>query len=192
MTVFETLGPSNTVQTAEIAAKKAAELGCDLVVSSNEGPSADALYNACKKFGATGKIIVVSHVSGFRAGGQNELSDAKRKELIDKGMIVVTAGHALSGVERTFSSKFGGVYPVEIIAHTLRTFGQGTKVCFECSAMALDAGVIDYAKPVVAVGGTGRGADTAIVLTPSYSSSIFDTEMHEMLCKPYYPKPKKA
>ena len=34
------------------------------------------------------------------------------------------------------------------------------------------------------VAGTGRGADTVCVLTPGYTASLFDTRVHEVLCKP--------
>lgn len=184
MKLFEKAGPVNTAETAEIAAKKAVELKCDLVISSNEGESALALLEAAIKYGFEGKIIMVSHVSDPKRNGVNELSPEMRKELTEKGVTVVTAAHALSGTERSFSTKFGGAYPIEIMAYTLRTFGQGTKVCFECAVMALDADAISYQKPVVSVGGTGRGVDTAMVITPSYSASILATKIHEIICKP--------
>jgi hypothetical protein len=50
--------------------------------------------------------------------------------------------------------------------------------------MALDAGLIPYGKPVIALGGTGRGTDTASIITPGYSSSVLDTKIHEIVCKP--------
>ena len=62
-----------------------------------------------------------------------------REELTQKGVKVLTTSHVLSGAERGISAKFGGVSPVEIIAQTLRMFGQGTKVCVEVSTMPLDA-----------------------------------------------------
>ena len=65
-----------------------------------------------------------------------------------------------------------------------RIHDQGVKVCFECAVMALDADVIEWGKPVVALGGTASGADTAIVITPGYSASILTTRIHEILCKP--------
>ena len=43
-------------------------------------------------------------------------------------------------------------------------FSQGTKVAVEIAVMALDAGLIPW-RAVIAVGGSGRGADTAVVLT---------------------------
>jgi len=89
-----------------------------------------------------------------------------------------------SGAERGMSKTFGGAYPVEIIAHTLRMFGQGTKVCVEVAIMALDAGLIPYGEPIIAIGGTGQGADTAVIITPSHASGIFETKIHEIICKP--------
>ena len=85
---------------------------------------------------------------------------------------------------RGLSTKMGGIYPVEIIAHTLRMLSQGVKVCLECSVMALDAGAIPYGEKVVAVGGTGHGADTACTLTPAGANAVLDCKIHEILCKP--------
>ena len=84
-------------------------------------------------------------------------------------MDIVTAGHALSGAERCFSTYFGGYGPTEIVANTLRMFSQGVKVCVEVSTMALDAGKIPYQEKIVAIAGSGRGADTVVLLTPSYT-----------------------
>lgn len=44
---------------------------------------------------------------------------------------------------------------------------------------------VNLMKPVVALAGSHRGADTAIVVTPSYSASILDTVVHEMICKAF-------
>lgn len=50
---------------------------------------------------------------------------------------------------------------MEVIAHTLRFFGQGMKVCVEIAVMAADGGLIPPNIPILSIGGTGRGADTA-------------------------------
>jgi hypothetical protein len=34
------------------------------------------------------------------------------------------------------------------------------------------------------MGGTGKGADTAVVMSPAHASAIFETRIHEILCKP--------
>ena len=115
---------------------------------------------------------------------ENELSAETRQELEQAGIRVLTTTHVLSGVERSLSRKFGGVYPAEIMAATLRMFGQGTKVAVEIAVMALDAGLIPHGEPVLAVGGTGRGADTVLLLRPAHAAHILDTRILEIICKP--------
>ena len=106
------------------------------------------------------------------------------RELADSGMTIVTAAHALSGAERSLSSVYKGVYPIEIIAHTLRMLGQGTKVCVECAAMACDNGAVPAGEPVIAIAGTAEGADTAVILKPNYTHRLLETRICEYLCKP--------
>jgi hypothetical protein len=182
---FDSPGPENTGETVKIAVREAAErqIPC-IIVASNTGATARALVGECRARNYGGKLICVPHVYGFKEGGKNELSDEDRAALESQGVKICVAAHALSGAERALSRKFQGAYPVEIIAHTLRMLGQGTKVCVEIAVMALDAGLIPYGKPVIALGGSGRGADTAEILTPGYSSSVLDTKIHEILCKP--------
>ena len=185
MTVYEKSSPENTIPTLKAAIAKAAELSTDIILSTTTGASALKALEVARETGFSGKIIAVTHVWGMREPGKNTLSAKDRKTLEDGGVVVVTAGHALSGVERAISGKFGGAYPTEIIAHALRMLSQGVKVCVEIGAMAMDAGQAEYDRPIIAIGGTGLGLDTACVITPSYSAKIFETRVHEILCKPY-------
>lgn len=50
--------------------------------------------------------------------------------------------------------------------------------------MALDAGMITYGKEIVAIGGTGSGADSAIVIQPDHSATLFKSQIKEIICKP--------
>lgn len=183
--IFENVSPDNTGVALKIAFEKAKELSTDIVISTTSGTSAAEAVKHANDVGFKGKIIIVTHVWGMAEIGKNELLDKHRKTLEDAGAIIVTAAHALSGTERAMSGKFGGVYPVEIMAHTLRMFCQGVKVCVEIATMALDAGAVTTPRPIVSVGGTGQGLDTACVITPGYSAKIFETRIHEILCKPY-------
>lgn len=182
---FNSPGPENTGETIKIAIREAKERQIShIVAASNTGGTIFALAEEGRKQGYEGKLVCVSHVYGFRENGKNELSEENREKLEKLGIRVCTAAHALSGAERGLSRKFQGIYPVEIIAYTLRMFGQGMKVCVEISVMALDAGFVPYGKPIIALGGAGRGADTASILTPAYCSAITETKIHEILCKP--------
>lgn len=185
MKVFETVTPENTVPALNLAIAKAKELATNIILSTTTGASAFKALKIAKEAGFEGQIIVVSHVWGMRTPGENSLSDEDRQRLEDGGAVVVTAAHALSGAERAISGKFNGAYPVEIMAHTLRMLSAGVKVCVEIGAMAMDAGKAKYQCPVVALGGTGKGLDTACVITPGYSAKIFETRIHEIICKPY-------
>jgi Uncharacterized conserved protein len=177
---FASTGKINTKETAALALKTALENNINyIVVASSSGDTCRLLINPNSI-----NIICVTHAHGYPEAGKSEMPQEVRNELTASGIKVLTTTHVLSGAERGISKSFGGVYPVEIIAHTLRMLGQGTKVCVEISVMALDAGFIPYGKPVIAIGGSGEGADTALVLTPSHASSIFKTKIHEIICKP--------
>ena len=71
-----------------------------------------------------------------------------------------------------------------IVAHTLRLFSQGVKVCVEIAMMAADSGLVPVDKPVVSVAGSHAGSDTAMIITPSTSNRIRDMKLHEILAKP--------
>ncbi len=168
----------NTQETVELAIKTAREKNIkDIVVASTSG-------NTLDYFKDNHDLHIVG-VTTVYVEGKNKMTEEKRNELEESGIELVTAGHALSGVERCFSRKFGGYGPIEIMAHTLRMFSQGTKVCVECSTMALDAGKIPYNQPIVAVAGSGKGADTILILTPSYTNAVLDTKIHEIVTMPY-------
>ena len=54
----------------------------------------------------------------------------------------------------------------------------------EIVAMSADAGLIPFSD-VIAVAGTGRGADTAAVIKANSSNRFFDIKLREYLVKPY-------
>ena len=185
MICFENAGKQNTAQTVRIALEKARDLDCPIVAASTMGVTADALLTAAEQAGFQNKIVIVRGCSSAQRGGVNLMKPEIRDALEARGAVIVTAAHALSAGERSISGGFKGAYPLEIMAHTLRMFGQGTKVCVEIAVMALDADVLPFGTPVVAIGGSHRGADTAVVVTPSYSASILKTVVNEILCKPF-------
>lgn len=180
--LFEKAGKHNTEQTLEVAVEAARERKIEhLVLASNTGATARALL----AIGADDlrKICVTHHV-GFKEPGLDEMGPDARRELAARGFELLTATHALAGVDRALRIKFGGIDPPEIMAGALRMFGQGVKVCVEIAIMALDAGLIPFGVEIVAVGGTGRGADTACVVRPAHSNAVLDTRVVDILCRP--------
>jgi hypothetical protein len=177
--LWEKSGPVNTDRTVKAAITRAKELGIKyMVVASTTGLTAS-------KFPANEfMLICVSHHIGFGGPGGDEMGAGVREELQGQGIKVLTTTHLFAGVDRALRLKFQGLYPAEIMANTLRIFGQGVKVGVEIACMALDAGLIPYGKEVVAVGGTDHGADTAIVVVPAHSNNFFDTKVKEIICMP--------
>jgi hypothetical protein len=57
--------------------------------------------------------------------------------------------------------------------------GNGLKVAIEVGLMATNAGKVKAGEDITAVGGTGGGADTAIVLKAAFSANIFSKEPSE-------------
>ena len=179
---FESEGPQNTDETLRIAREYADKHGIrDIVVASTTGQTG---VKAAELFGRGFNLIIVTHMAGFRSPGHVELLPQHRRKIEELGGKVLTTTHALSGIERAVRKKLGTVLPVELMAHTLRLFGEGMKVCVEIAVMAADAGLIPVDRDVICIAGTGRGADTAVVLRPAHSSNFFDLRVRKVLCKP--------
>ena len=175
-------GPKNTEATLEAAFERAKILKIKkILVPSCSGKTA---FKALDLFGEQFSLIIVTHVTGFKKPDYQELPEKDRKLLLEKGAAVLTAQHAFGGVGRAFRHKTGTYQIDEIIAYTLRTFGQGTKVAIEITLMAADAGLVRTDEDVISIGGTVRGVDTALVLRPSHTEHFFDLTVKEIICKP--------
>ena len=178
---FHNCGEENTDALLKLVKTYAQEEGIkDIVVASSRGSTG---VKASKTFKGL-NVIVVTHHAGFLGPSQNELEEENRKKILENGAKILTATHALSGVERAVRKKFATIMPLEIMAHTLRLFGEGTKVCVEIAVMAADAGLISEDKEIIAIAGTSRGADTALVIKPACTARFFDLEVREIIAKP--------
>jgi uncharacterized protein len=172
----------STKTTLRAALTRAAELHIKhLVVASTSGSTAVEL---AKLLPNDIEAVCVTHHAGFHEFGKNELPDAVENKLAEHGIPVLRTTHLFAGVERAIRLKVGGLGPAETIAFTYRTLGEGTKVAVEIAVMALDAGLIPYGKDIIAIAGTGTGADTAIIIRPAHSRQFFETRVKEVICKP--------
>jgi uncharacterized protein len=180
---FDEPGPGNTDEVIEIVCQRVKEGDIrSVVVASSSGET--GLKFGRRLAGETNLVIVSSHV-GFSSPGFWDFDLNALKELETLGCRVVKQSHVLSGVERTFTNRFSGASHAEVVAEALRSLlGVGIKVAVECTIMAADSGAIPIEK-TVAVGGTERGADSAIVAWPSHCNHFFDFRVLEILAKPY-------
>ena len=178
---FTESGSANTEKTLNIVKKRAEELGIKtIVVASTSGKTG---VKAVKAF-ANYKVVVVTHTTGFQTPDSQELTPQNRAKILEKGGLILTATHAFGGVGRAVRRRFNTYQVDEIIAQTLRAFGQGTKVACEIVLMAADAGLIRTDEEVISIGGTASGADTALVVKPAHTHDFFELKVKEVLCKP--------
>ena len=99
---------------------------------------------------------------------------------------MLTTTHTFAGISRAMSKQFDTPVIGDIVASTLRVFGQGMKVVIECALMAADAGLAPVETDVISIAGTGRGADLAVVLSSVNSTDFFDMKVKEIFCKPHF------
>jgi len=180
---FDKPGKENSDAVFEIARKRAQELGIKtIIIASTTGETASAAVAALKGF----RIIVVTHVMGSKEPNVQLFTEENRKIVAEAGATFVTAAHAFGGIDRAMNRSFKMTELGETIAHVLRVFGQGMKVVCEICLMAADAGVVRTDEEVICIGGTGRGADTAVVLNPVNTTDFFNLKVKEILCKPRF------
>ncbi|MHC1598571.1 MAG: pyruvate kinase alpha/beta domain-containing protein [Candidatus Methanofastidiosia archaeon] len=183
ITYFASPGEKNTKPCIDIAVKRAKELGITtFLIATTSGKTAEALADIVDP--KENNIVAVTHMVGFKERGVDRMSDEVRKRLTKRGIDILTTTHSLSGVGRGINNKFGLLSPQELMAATLRLFGQGVKVCMEITIMAADAGLLPMDEEIVVIGGTKGGADTACIVTPAHSNEVFNFKYHEVLCKP--------
>ena len=178
---FEKTGVDNTERVLDLVAQRARELGIKrIVVATSFGETGIRASQALKDF----EIIVVTHSTGLRSPDQQGVTPDKREQMIANGAKVLTCTHTFGGIGRAVRRKFATYELEELIAYTLRIFGQGCKVACEITMMAADAGLVRTDEEIITVTGTSRGADTAFVIQPAHAQDFFNLRVREIICKP--------
>jgi len=180
---FDKPGSQNTEEVLRIARQRAKELGIKtMLVASTRGETAVKAMEAFSGF----RVICVSHSHGFREANIQRFTEENRRIVESKGGIILTATHIFAGISRAMRNDFNTYVIGDIVASTLRVLGEGMKVVCEIAMMAADAGLVRTDEEVIAIAGTGKGADTAVVLNPVNSQNFFDLKVKEILCKPRF------
>lgn len=178
---FSKAGGQNTDAVLEFAKEYAEKEDIeDIIVASTTGETG---AKAAKTFKGR-NVVVVTHSFGFQEPGKTELQEEHKKKILADGAKIFTGVHALSSAERAVRKDFGTIQLLELMANVLRRLGEGTKVCIEITMMAADAGLIPADKDIIAVAGTGRGADTALRIHPANAARFFDLKIREVIAKP--------
>jgi uncharacterized protein len=180
---FEDVAQNHTDETFAIAKKRAEELGIkSIVLASTSGTTGVKAAEFFRGF----NLVVVGLPVGLREANVALFPDEKRKIIESAGGKVILSLPAFTTVGGAPREIFHLHGPGEIIANTLRIFGQGMKVVCEIVLEAADAGYVRSKEPVISVAGTGKtkGSDTAVVISPANSNRFFDLRVHEIICKP--------
>ena len=184
MKVFDKPGRENTEEAVKLAVKEAKVRGLDILMASTRGLSVPVVLAEAKEQDYQGRIIAVTHAYGYGEKNTIEISDDVKKELQDQGVIFVTGTHTLSAGERGISKVYKGIFPLELVAQTLRMFGHGIKVAVEIAIMAADQGIVKEGEPILCLCGTSGGEDTVAIVTPAVSNRLFELRVNEVLAKP--------
>lgn len=208
---FETGGEQHTDKVLEVAKARALERGVKhVVVASTRGETGVKAAEAFKDTGI--EVVVVTHQTGHRGAGVQQLTTENKKRLEDYGAKIVTSTDAFTGgvglgITRRQAAETTRPSPetrdmmsmmrqripttppiVTIVASVLRLFCAGVKVAVEVTLMAADAGVVPVDHDVVAIGGSSRGADTALLIRPANTTNFLDVDIHEIIAKPFTKK----
>jgi hypothetical protein len=179
---FDRPGKSNLDDTLVAALRRAKTLGIGhVVVASTTGRTGLRTMELARELSYDGQIIVVTNHAGFKEPGVQLMPAEAVASLKESGAVVHTATHALSSAARSFRLKYGGIDMLETIAETLRLFGQGMKVCVELALMTADAGLVPVDRDIVTVGGSGGGADAAVVVRAANQNRLFDLKIREVI-----------
>jgi uncharacterized protein len=172
---FEEPGMDNTVKTLQLAAERAKARGISkIILASTRGDTARLAAESLA--GTNIKLVVVPHQYGF--GERQRFPGELVSELENQGHQVYF------GTMLFHTDSLVGNNTPAVLATLLRTFCQGMKVCLEIIMMVTDGGCVALGESVIAVSGTGRGADTAVVATASSSNRLSDLHVTEIICKP--------
>jgi hypothetical protein len=180
---FERPGKENTGACLEVV-----KAGLDegkyrhVVVASTTGSNGLLFSETLKNSGVN--MVVVTHSAGFKGPNTFEMPGETIDKIRANGAKIYTGTILTHSIETSLNAKFSGAYPAMIIAQALRRFGEGAKVCCEIVMMAVDAGLVPEDQEVVAVAGTGYGADTVLVIKSAASKRFLELKVLEILAKP--------
>ena len=165
---FETPGKENTEKTLELAAARARELGIkEAVLATSKGDTGCRALEILKGL----RIVVVTYHCGFKEPFKHVMSESVRSQLQNKGVTVVTASHALSGHRALGGRPAFGRLPVAPDCRHAQALRPGHESGRGGRGHGRDAGALS-GQDIVAIGGSGRGADTALVLKPAHQNNF--------------------
>ena len=178
---FERPGKGNTEETiravrAYVTAGHEVEA---LVVASMTGQTAAKAKHALGDLAVP--VVCVTGPPGWQVlpGYQFPLiPPERRRELEEAGVTIVDCVPSTLSDTIEFSyARYGFRSPTWMVVETLLAIGgYGLKTAVECAVMATDGSFVAPFREIVAMAGTDTGADTAVVMRSTFSSTIFSSD----------------
>lgn len=156
---FRKYGPENTDNVIKAVYERIKEKDINtVIVASTSGETGLKFAKALKDIA---KVIAVSY---------EEMNPKFKEEIVKLGGIAIDETHLpLHGKG------------MDDIRNAFYALGQGFKVAIEVILIAADKGIINLYEDVIGVGGTNRGADTAIVARSTTTKEIFSKDENKKL-----------
>jgi len=129
-----------------------------IVVASTSGETGVKFAKALK---GLANVIAVSY---------EEMEPTHKRQIIEFGGKVVEKAHLPLHAKG-----------MDDVRKSFYTFGQGFKVAVEVIFIAADKGEVDLYGDVIGIGGTGEGADTAIIARATTTKEIFSEDENKKL-----------
>ena len=171
---FDEPGEGNTSLVIEAVSKRLDDSGTTkVVVASTSGQTALAL---ARKIKDRAKIICVSEAPYRRErGAEWPCMKPDLKSRLEKlGVAILDQSPEVFFNSVMEFARWAEAFPERYVRETLYAFGQGLKVCVEVALMAAQCGYLEPFEDVIAIGGMGSGADTAIICKATYPQCLFD------------------
>lgn len=156
---FAEPGPENTGELIKAVAERVSMGDVEkVVVASTSGETGLKFAEALK---GNAPVVAVSH--------ERMVPELKEK-------IVKLGGVAADGTHLALHGK-----GMDDVRDAFYTLGQGFKVAVEVILIAADKGLVKLYEDVIGVGGSGEGADTAIVARATPTKEIFSSDKSKRL-----------
>jgi hypothetical protein len=173
---FDEPGEENTQSVIEAVSQRLEAGGVKrVIVASTTGETAVKFAGSLK---GKAELICVSEAPYRREWGEKWpcLKQKFRRELERVGVTIIDRAPYIFHNSILEAAAWSDAFPERLVKETLYCFGQGMKVAVEVALMAVSFGYVTPYENVIGVGGSGTGADTAIVLRATYPSCVFDKD----------------
>ncbi len=178
---FDIPGEQNTESVVDAVIDRVNATGIKhVVVATSTGKTALAF---AKRIKDCAQVIAVVSAPYRREWGRPWpcLEPTIRKELEDLGVVIVDRGPYVFHNSMLEGAKARSPSAESLVRDTLYFFGDGLKVAVEVILMAVQCGYLEPYQDVIGVGGTSKGADTAVVARATYPATIFSEDLKKRL-----------